>query len=495
MNNFGFESAGGGGATPTTTYRTNMSEACNGAIGQVVTYSSPLVGAVMPIIDDYQGNGIEVTAFDDNGFTINSILAGNFGYLDIIEGGGGPAPSPAPLMIQISMSDLIDKRDNSQLVPGAFYLTDDADRGGKGLIFQALKVNVISNQGIRLMLCPADYVIETDIHGNNWLGVWNSGLTPSADDLTIWGGKVWKNLTGAVGTATDNITLDAVNWVLIPKNTFTNHEYVELVFGIVYEWFEDGGHVAVQWDAKGNRISFLKGYFFVTCDGTDWNMPGLADNDCMGIFNNIASSIHDNKNVGIIYNNIVTEEIFNNSDIDNISSNHVSTFISDNSKGIITGNNVDSIYHNTFCNIINNSNSGVISSNSNTGDIFDNTNAGDISNNSNAGDISSNSNNDTIENNSNLGHISDNSNQGQISLNCNNGAIFNNHSNVTEITVNSNNAEIANNDNMGIIGGNSNNGGIYNNTSVVGCNIANNINNGHITGAQIADVTDPIVNK
>lgn len=65
--------------------RSNDNESCNGAAGQVITYSSTLTNAQKPIIVDFDGIGIEVTAFDDDGFTITSLSAGNFGYLTTIE--------------------------------------------------------------------------------------------------------------------------------------------------------------------------------------------------------------------------------------------------------------------------------------------------------------------------------------------------------------------------------------------------------------------------
>lgn len=60
-------------------YRRNMSVAANGSAGQTISYSSTFIN-VRPVIFDYEGLGIEVTAFDADGFTITSLTAGNFGY-------------------------------------------------------------------------------------------------------------------------------------------------------------------------------------------------------------------------------------------------------------------------------------------------------------------------------------------------------------------------------------------------------------------------------
>lgn len=63
-------------------YRANPSESCDGTMGQVIAYSETFLN-VKPQIFDFLGIGIEVTAWDENGFTINSYGAGTFGYLTI----------------------------------------------------------------------------------------------------------------------------------------------------------------------------------------------------------------------------------------------------------------------------------------------------------------------------------------------------------------------------------------------------------------------------
>jgi hypothetical protein len=73
-----------GGIMVTSILRHDSSVACNGSSGQVITYSTPFSN-VKPIIDDYEGRGIEITAYNANGFTITSIEAGNFGYVTLAE--------------------------------------------------------------------------------------------------------------------------------------------------------------------------------------------------------------------------------------------------------------------------------------------------------------------------------------------------------------------------------------------------------------------------
>jgi hypothetical protein len=105
------------------------------------------------------------------------------------------------------------------LIPGTIYQI--TDRGDVSLFFQAISTNQLATDGVRVMLCPSTYKTILDVYGNNWLGIWNAALTPVANDLVIWGGQVWKNVAGAVGVATDDVTLNAA-WTLVTKAGFAN---------------------------------------------------------------------------------------------------------------------------------------------------------------------------------------------------------------------------------------------------------------------------------
>jgi hypothetical protein len=65
--------------------RTKLQVAANGGNAQVIAFSAQFVGTYALEIIDYNGIGIEVTAQDQDGFTINSLAAGNFGYIALIE--------------------------------------------------------------------------------------------------------------------------------------------------------------------------------------------------------------------------------------------------------------------------------------------------------------------------------------------------------------------------------------------------------------------------
>lgn len=71
--------------TPSSFMRAKLNETCNGTNGQNRTFSSEFVTVFALEIIDYNGIGIEVTAQDQTGFTINSLSAGEFGYIALIE--------------------------------------------------------------------------------------------------------------------------------------------------------------------------------------------------------------------------------------------------------------------------------------------------------------------------------------------------------------------------------------------------------------------------
>lgn len=71
--------------TASALVRSKLSQACNGSAGQVIAFSSQFVSVYALAILDYEGIGIEVTAQDENGFTITSLSAGNFGYIALVE--------------------------------------------------------------------------------------------------------------------------------------------------------------------------------------------------------------------------------------------------------------------------------------------------------------------------------------------------------------------------------------------------------------------------
>lgn len=267
----------------------------------------------------------------------------------------------------------------SGLNTGLNYLI--TDRGDSGLLFKAASTTQLEIQGTRYMLCPATYAVGEDSHGNNWIGVWHSTKTANLNDLSIWNGHVWKCVE-AVTEPLDAPDLNATNWQLIPKSTFSSHEYIEMIFTVSYDAANDW--IEKQWDSKGNCFgtSFVYenmgfGSGLNMCDISDWNIESggtmyFSNNKCAGIYNNIvAESINDN----------FCDTIFNNNIGGSIKYNNFPGAILNN---LITG----SISHNTC--------TGGVSMNTIDGSIIYNKNIGYIGDNSGSGNIERNSNNGNI---------------------------------------------------------------------------------------------------
>lgn len=209
----------------------------------------------------------------------------------------------------ITYANLVTAIAGSTLVPGVTYKI--TDRGDRGLFFKAVSSNELAKDGTRLMLCPSDYAIETDAHGNVWKGIWASFKTASVNNLMIWGGKVYKNLTGSIGTATNDTLLDVTNWVAISKSSFTNYEYTEMSFGVNFDIANDW--IEKQWDGKGNVITepyyWSQNYYsrFIGngCSITDWNLGSE-------FYNNTAMAVFNNADIYAIYNNICKSNAISN---------------------------------------------------------------------------------------------------------------------------------------------------------------------------------------
>lgn len=361
---------------------------------------------------------------------------------NIAAGGGGGG------ITDITYANLLTAISGSTLTAGATYKI--TDRGDRGIYLQAISTNELSKIGIREMLCPSFYGTGAN-GGNTWRGVWNIGKTAAAGELIIWGGLVWENLTGNIGSNDSDILLDAVNWTVVPKASFSNGEYIEMLFGVSFDVQNDW--IEQQWDGSGNVFGtdYATEQFnqlgFNPCDASDWNYA---------------------TNAQLFYNN-KADGVFNNSSIVHICRNIVYQTIKNNSCGMIVDNWVGA----------------AIRSNTNGGWIIDNFIMGGIEQNANGGEISfnrcynilANANNGKISNNIVPHNIQENENDGEITFNMNNG-------------------KIKDNLNIGYISYNVNNGDINACESGVDpCNIHHNINNGNISGTFAADVLDTIVDK
>lgn len=387
-------------------------------------------------------------------------------FLPFMPSGNGQAP------IDITHGDLITNINNCTLVPGQVYYV--IERPGGNVYVQAIDACTLAPTGFRGILCPTEYDVTTDAYGNNWVGVWRPELTDAqvaVGDLTIHGHAVWKNLTGNAGTKVDEYELDSTNWVLIPRESYTNHEYIELFFEITYDYENDW--ISKQYDGKGNVIGMdwsvvqlLGDPTHNPCDYTDWNMG----TSMTPFFNNQVDQVLNNFNPGGIWNN-TGGPILQNRTGGAINQNITEWGIKNNSCA-------QQIEFNISLAIDNNSNNGMIMGNL--------TPSNSIEGNTNNGHITNNVTHMIVGNLAPTTDIKDNVAPSGIYSNTING----------EITNNTLSGDISYNTTLGRITNNKNNGNIKSNTSSVPVHIYNNVNNGNIQGvSRSADITDTVVNK
>lgn len=429
------------------------------------------------ILRNVKGSKLTWTEMDDN-----------LTYLESLNGAG---------VVSTTYLSLKTLYDAGNLVPGAIYKITDytsAYRSGEPIWIEAVTNKNFSNEGLRQMRIVKNTYYT--VSGAN-KGVWKNTLSVAVNNIVVWGGRVFKNLTGSVGSSTNDWTLDATNWLPIALNDNTYYE--DKIFDIKFTFYDfdfGGFYITEQSDNMGNVICNDNGAVWGDDAGlsmTDWGNINIINNKVkVGIYNNSNNGIiSGNKIYGFISKNSNSGQISNNSNGGGIHSNSNGGVIQNNS------NNGDIFNNSNGGQISNNSNKDGISSNTNTGGIYANSNVGFISSNSNIGDITLNSNLGSIDGNSNGGQINNNSNAdfiqnnsngGQISLNSNTGGIYDN-SNGTNIYANSNLGSISANSNTNIINYNSNAGNIQSNTNKIS-QISKNSNNGDIT-ANTSALTGP----
>lgn len=339
---------------------------------------------------------------------------------------------------ELTLAELLTKRDAGELVRGAWYYAYD-----KGFYFFAVQNNLLSFDGYRVQS-----IIKNSYYSS--LGVFVQATSYALNDKIIWGGRVWNCILAGVSASVDAITLQPLNWEVSTDSGY----YEDKIFNVKYS--EDYSIVIEQSDERGNIVTAqrsaaspivylsytaLTGFLY-----SDWGDIRLLGNKCAAFINNDTSSIRNN-DCAILINN--TDDINDNTVIGEIIENSCPVY-----------------------------------ENINNGSIVGNSCGNDIRYNSNVGDVDNNSNNGYIQNNNNVGDISANSNDGSIDENNNIGDIGNNSSNAsTTLTINNN----------------SNNGYINYNNSTANITINNNINNGYIGGVSITNravsITDTTVNK
>ena len=77
----------------------------------------------------------------------------------------------------------------------------------------------------------------------------------AVDDTTIWGGYVWKNLTGDIGINDDILNLDSTNWVKIEYDDPDWETYYNITYDTIkYDYENDW--ISYREDNAGNKVEF-----------------------------------------------------------------------------------------------------------------------------------------------------------------------------------------------------------------------------------------------
>jgi hypothetical protein len=152
----------------------------------------------------------------------------------------------------LTYSQMTGKTSTNSLKPGCFYMITDADPtlyGGTNIVIQAITNNQLALQGHGLFYTP---LYDQSIAG---FGIWYTGGTYGIGDDVFWGGYVWENLTGSVGSSTDLYNLDNTNW---SAKTYNYSGYNTSIDVIHYDY--DNNLIIYRKDKLNNEVSITKNF-------------------------------------------------------------------------------------------------------------------------------------------------------------------------------------------------------------------------------------------
>jgi hypothetical protein len=183
-------------------------------------------------------------------------MDGNLEYLEQLSSG-----------TEITSADIETLITSNELVPGATYkvtgfnknmpdgspenpngylpevLYDDGTDSGVTIYIKALTTDTLSSSGYGEFYNPkyGDGATYDNTDGTGLYGIWD-GDNPdplevpayTVDQVVYWGGYAWKNLTGNVGNAEDEITLNSADWEKLPYSN-TDH-YEKVIDEVKIDW-------------------------------------------------------------------------------------------------------------------------------------------------------------------------------------------------------------------------------------------------------------------
>jgi hypothetical protein len=263
------------------------------------------------------------------------------------------------LFVELTYAEAETLATGADVVPGTQYFITD-----RNILLTGISPTNFSDHGYRVMSIVKNSYYTA---GGTHLGVWHIGLAPAVGNTVIWGGKVWVNISGSVGTRVDVETLSGADWEVTLESAYYEDKAFEINYDFANDW------VAIQKDNRGNCLGVsyytatFTGMAYNPCSVSDWGNNTVIDNQCWGVVNNRGGIVAWNKNMGVVNENV----------------------------GDVTLNQNSGAIDLNLCPVNRNSNSGYIRQNvcqsvefnRNVGDIFDNENTGVIEYNTNTGSI------------------------------------------------------------------------------------------------------------
>ena len=171
-------------------------------------------------------------------------IDGNFTYLENLS--MGLTESSPYQSLELTYTQALALLASEGVVDGKRYLITEFDvelYGGTDILVTGLPNNKFSTSGYGKFYNPN--------YGS--VSVWDPSETYATDDLVIYGGKVWENLTGTAGTVdTYPFTLDNTNWLL--QEDYTNTDNYVAVWDQIELGFAEGEYcINSRYDSVRNN--------------------------------------------------------------------------------------------------------------------------------------------------------------------------------------------------------------------------------------------------
>jgi len=224
-------------------------------------------------------------------------------------------------MIINTRSNILNLISTNSLIPGELYRISDA----YNCTLQAISDSKLLSKGYAIFLVP-DY--------NNY-PLWRSGSTFSINDISIWNGLHFQNLTGTNTSTTPD--LDTTNWNLLTPNL--GFGYLESVDEVKYDI--DSNLFYYRKDNQLNcfdlTLDYASSYSPSPIDEFQWGSPGVFNNQ---VTESRLLCINQSYLVigNVLFSDALLDATLNEGSIYNNDVRYSSQILAKNNKGIIANN-------------------------------------------------------------------------------------------------------------------------------------------------------------